>query len=71
MPGTDIPDGQTPTTDIPDENAPTTDIPEENPPMAEAPKTGDLSALWLALTGLSGSGLAAVTFLDRKKRGEE
>ena len=75
-PGTDIPDEDTPTTDvpgtdIPDEDTPTTEIPEEDPPMAEAPKTGDFSALWLALTGLSGSGLAAVTFLGRKKRDEE
>lgn len=75
-PDTDIPDEDTPTTDvpgtdIPDEDTPTTEIPEEDPPMAEAPKTGDFSALWLALTGLSGSGLAAVTFLGRKKRDEE
>ena len=60
-----------PGTDIPDEDTPTTEIPEEDPPMAEAPKTGDFSALWLALTGLSGSGLAAVTFLGRKKRDDE
>ena len=70
LPGTVIP-GDTPSTDIPDEDTPTTDIPEEDTPMAEVPKTGDLSALWLALTGLSGSGLAAVTVLGRKKRDEE
>ena len=72
-PTTDLPDvpGDTPSTDIPDEDTPTTDIPEEDTPMAEVPKTGDLSALWLALTGLSGSGLAAVTVLGRKKRDEE
>lgn len=72
-PTTDLPDvpGDTPSTDIPDEDTPTTDIPDEDTPLAEVPKTGDFSALWLALTGLSGSGLAAVTVLGRKKRDEE
>ena len=30
-----------------------------------------MSALWLALSALSGTGLAGVTFLGRKKRDEE
>ncbi len=70
-----IPDDPTPTdpgTVIPDDPTPAdpgTDIPEENPPKADAPKTGDLSLLWLALTGLSGSGLAALSI--RRKRDEE
>lgn len=67
-PTTDIPDIDTPTTDLPDEQTPTTDIPEEEVPQAEVPKTGDLSALWLAMTALSGTGLAGVTFLGRKKK---
>ena len=70
-PTTDIPEEETPTTELPDENTPTTDIPEEDTPLAEVPETGDLSALWLALTALSGTGLAGVTFLGRKKRDEE
>lgn len=79
--GTNIPDENTPTTDvpgtdIPDENTPTTDVPGtdlEDPdvPLADVPKTGDVSALWLALSALSGTGLAGVTFLGRKKRDEE
>ena len=79
--GTNIPDENTPTTDvpgtdIPDENTPTTDVPGtdlEDPdvPLADVPKTGDMSALWLALSALSGTGLAGVTFLGRKKRDEE
>lgn len=75
---TDIPDENTPTTDLPDvpstdlpdENTPTTDLPEEDVPMAEVPKTGDMTTLWLALSALSGTGLAGVTFLGRKKREE-
>lgn len=67
-PTTDIPDIDTPTTDLPDEETPTTDIPEEETPLADVPKTGDLSALWLAMTALSGTGLAGVTFLGRKKK---
>ena len=39
--------------------------------MADVPKTGDASALWLALSVLSGTGLAGVNFLGRKKRDEE
>ena len=79
--GTKIPDENPPTTDvpgtdIPDENPPTTDVPAtdlEDPdvPLADVPKTGDVSALWLALSALSGTGLAGVTFLGRKKRDEE
>ena len=77
-PGTDIPDGNTPTTDLPEEETPTTELPEEptelpeeETPLAEVPETGDMSALWLAMTALSGTGLAGVTFLGRKKRDEE
>lgn len=75
-PTTDIPDADTPTTDIPDVDTPTTDVPGtdlEDPdvPLADVPKTGDLSALWLALSALSGTGLAGVTFLGRKKHDEE
>ena len=39
--------------------------------MAEVPKTGDMSALWLALSALSGTGLAGVSLLGRKKQDEE
>ena len=39
--------------------------------MATPAKTGDLSALFLALSALSGAGLAGVSFIDRKKRDEE
>lgn len=67
-PTTDIPDIDTPTTELPDEETPTTDIPEEETPLADVPKTGDVSALWLAMTALSGTGLAGVTFLGRKKK---
>lgn len=37
-------------------------------PMAQAPKTGDLSALWLAVSGLSLGGMA---LLNRKRKEEE
>ena len=46
------------------------EIPEEEVPLAAVPKTGDASALWLALSALSGAGLAGVSLLGRKKREE-
>ena len=45
------------------------EIAEEEVPLADVPKTGDVSALWLALTALSGSGLTGLGILG-KKRGE-
>ena len=70
-PTTDLPDQETPTTELPEEETPTTELPEEETPLAEVPETGDMSALWLAMAALSGTGLAGVTFLGRKKRDEE
>ena len=55
---------------IPDEDVPMVDIPEEDIPMADVPKTGDASALWLMMSVLSGSSLAGMAFLGRKKREE-
>ena len=52
----------------PDADAPLTDLPDEEVPKADVPKTGDASLLWLALSGLSGSGLAALALQDRKKK---
>ena len=76
VPLTDIPTTDIPTTDIPDEDEPltdipTTDIPDEDVPLSDIPKTGDISALWLALAALSGTGLAGVSLLGRKKQDEE
>ena len=39
--------------------------------MAEPPETGDLSALFLVLGGMSGTGLAGMSLLEQKKRGGE
>ena len=58
-------DGTEPGTD------PGVDIEDPDVPGAEVPETGDISALWLALSALSGTGLAGVTLLGRKKRDEE
>ena len=44
------------------------EILEEEVPLASVPHTGDAVALWMALSALSGTGLAGVTFLGRKKR---
>ena len=61
---------------VPEEPVPTTpgeepgtEIPEEEIPKAEVPETGDMSLLWLAMTALSGSGLAVVSL--RKKRDDD
>ena len=43
------------------------EIPEEEVPLADIPKTGDASALWMMMSILSGTSLAGVTFLGRKK----
>jgi len=45
-----------------------TDIPDEPVPMADVPKTGDISTLWIILSGLSAMGMF---FMGRKRRGEE
>ena len=44
------------------------EIPDEEVPLADAPVTGDISALWLALSGLSGSGML---LLNRKRKEEK
>ena len=40
------------------------DVPDEAVPLAKAPVTGDISGLWLVLSGLSGSGM----LLNNRKR---
>ena len=40
------------------------DVPDEAVPLAKAPVTGDISGLWLALSGLSGGGM----LLNNRKR---
>ena len=44
------------------------EILDEEVPLAAAPKTGDLSGLWAAISGLS---LGGITFLNRKRKEEE
>ena len=77
----------TTTTEIPEDPTPTDDKPgdgdkesgkdndeeifEEDVPLADAPATGDISALWLALSAISGTGLVGTTFLGRKKREDD
>lgn len=65
-PTIDIPDGDVPLTDIP-----TTDIPDEDVPLSDIPKTGDISALWLALAALSGSGLVGLSLTGKKCQEEQ
>ena len=50
---------------------PEVEIPDEDVPLANIPKTGDTSALWMALSALSGIGLAGMLFLGRNKKREE
>ena len=60
--------------DLPDEEVPMAEEPaeeeilEEEVPLASVPKTGDMSVLWLALTALSGSGLAGLSVLEKKRK---
>ena len=44
------------------------EIPDEEVPLAAVPKTGDISALWMALSGLSASGFF---FLGKKRKDDE
>ena len=61
----------TPEQPAPDADAPLTDLPDEEVPKADVPKTGDASLLWLALSGLSGAGLAVLTLSDRRKKNKD
>ena len=63
----EIGDDDVPMTDLPKEDVPLEDIPDEEVPLSDVPKTGDMSGLWLALTALSGSGLAGLTLLGKKR----
>ena len=68
----DVPGGELPEyPDGGDGTDPGVDIEDPDVPGAEVPETGDISALWLALSALSGTGLVGVTVLGRKKRDEE
>lgn len=67
LPGEDV----TPEQPIPDQDVPTTDLPDEEVPKADVPKTGDAALLWLALSGLSGAGLAVLTLSDRRKKNKD
>jgi len=60
-----------PVTDVPVAEIPMEELLPEDVPLADPPKTGDISSLWLALSSLSGAGLAGVSLLGRKKREEE
>lgn len=66
-PGEDV----APEQPIPDQDVPTTDLPDEEVPKADVPKTGDAALLWLALSGLSGTGLAVLTLSDRRKKNKD
>ena len=77
IPLTNLPEEEVPLTNLPEEEVPLAEesseeeILDEEVPMAEVPETGDMSALWLALSALSGTGLAGVSLLGRKKQDEE
>lgn len=43
------------------------DVPDEAVPLAKAPVTGDISGLWLVLSGLSGSGMLLYNRKRKKK----
>jgi len=56
---------------IPHTPDPLSDMGEDEPPLANVPATGDFSALWAAMSVLSGSGLAVMRLCGRKKREDE
>jgi LPXTG-motif cell wall-anchored protein len=65
-----VPLNPAPEVEIPEEDVPLVEIPEEEVPLVDVPKTGDASALWLMMSVLSGTGLAGMSILGRKKREE-
>ena len=44
------------------------DIPDEDVPLAAAPKTGDISALWIAVSSISAAGMIV---LGKKREDDE
>ena len=74
VPEPEVPLAEEPVVDIPEEEVPLieapeeVEIPEEDVPLADVPKTGDISAMWYAVTLLSACGLAILT-LRRKENG--
>ena len=80
----EIPDEETPkdekpetpdtpdTPDSPDKSTGTfeelEELPEDDVPLADVPATGDLSALWLALSALSATGLVGLTIAEKKRK---
>lgn len=66
----DIGEGDTPLVNAPESDESLVDLPDEEIPLASVPKTGDASALWLALSALSGSGLLGLTLIGKKREEE-
>lgn len=61
---TTLPEEEVPLSELPEE----TTIPDEDVPLADVPKTGDISAIWYALTILAAGGLLTLRVFDRKKQ---
>ena len=59
-----------PAGEVEEEEGAVVDMIDEEIPLADVPKTGDASALWMMMSILSGTGLAGVSILGRKKREE-
>ena len=62
----EIPEEDVPLVDIPEEDVPLVEIPDEDVPLADVPKTGDPMAIYIALSILSGMGLAALGFKKKE-----
>ena len=62
----EIPEEDVPLVDIPEEDVPLVEIPDEDVPLADVPKTGDPMAIYMALSILSGMGLAALGFKKKE-----
>ena len=67
----DIFDEDVPLGSAPKVSADITVIFDEGVPLAAVPRTGDEFTLWLTVNALSGTVLAGVSFLYRKKRNDE
>lgn len=57
---------------VPDIHEPVPDVPQPEEPVSQVPRTGDAAGIWLALSGVSGCGLAGIyLFGKRRKEAQE
>lgn len=62
-----IPEEEVPLAELPEEEPEEVEIPDEDVPLADVPETGDISAMWYAVTLFSACGLIALNVLKKRE----